>query len=301
MVRYAALKDLSDREDLGDFIWGVAGGYDYVEGRIEPILSEESGGIRPLADLELFPSFARLGAKGEPSKDRILGWIRDHGLLETLKQEERRESTDSERTRPNNEEYFGRFTLDFTNHAPISITEFRKEVLRAHSAAHLHYAFFTGGPEALKKRVEKLRKDRESATHYTMSEIDQWLLDNWSDEQFDIPEYMALGNYWTMDHPTFWAYTRLKNMILDRISDVRLGFADQETPFLGPHEQVKPLQSWECPDLRSAIWLQWYLHMTGASSMKVCANPACCTPFLASRTDRRFCTNTCRSNARHYR
>jgi hypothetical protein len=62
-----------------------------------------------------------------------------------------------------------------------------------------------------------------------------------------------------------------------------------------------PVQSWSCPDLLSAIYLQFYVWMTGAWSMRYCENRNCGLPFPATRTDKRYCTDTCRSAARNHR
>jgi len=58
---------------------------------------------------------------------------------------------------------------------------------------------------------------------------------------------------------------------------------------------------WTCPDLLSAMYLQFYLLITDAEPMRRCQNPACGKPFPATRKNKRFCNDTCRSNARHYR
>ena len=63
----------------------------------------------------------------------------------------------------------------------------------------------------------------------------------------------------------------------------------------------KPTQSWRCFDLRSAIYLQFYLMITDSRPVRYCENPVCRMPFLAGRKDKHHCNDSCRSNARHYR
>jgi hypothetical protein len=296
MARYPKLDNLAVREDLGQFVWGVADEYIYEEGWIKPVTSGESTLTYPLSDPGLFASFARLGAKGEPSESKVLAWIKEHGVLDTRKQRERRAYEDADNRCPGRDEYFQRFTKSVYRHSGIPITEFRQEVLLANSAAHLHHIFFTGGPPALKERAIWLRERQDSPKHHPVSELERPLVDNWDEEDFDIPK-----RAWHMNHPMFWMYVALQNLVSERVSDVRLTFFDAETPFFGPRDKLKPVQSWSCPDLRSAIWLQWYLAMTGASRIKVCENPVCRTPFAAGRRDNKFCTSTCRSTARNHR
>ena len=56
-----------------------------------------------------------------------------------------------------------------------------------------------------------------------------------------------------------------------------------------------------CPDLLSAIYLQFVLFVTDNKPVRRCENPPCGMPFPVTRRGKRFCNATCRSNARHYR
>jgi hypothetical protein len=60
-------------------------------------------------------------------------------------------------------------------------------------------------------------------------------------------------------------------------------------------------QGWYYPDLRSAMYMQLYLLATQEKPMRSCENPVCKMPFPATKKNRRFCSDTCRSNARRYR
>jgi hypothetical protein len=62
----------------------------------------------------------------------------------------------------------------------------------------------------------------------------------------------------------------------------------------------RPVQSWNCPDLLSAIYLQLYLWMTESLPMRRCVNPPCGTPFPLTRKDKQVCSRSCGSNLRHY-
>ncbi len=275
MVGHLGPKKVADREELSEFVWPVADSYRIENGFLKV---EEPGSEtlkRPLKDPELFSSFARLGARGEPTDSKILAWVEEHGLLKREDEERRRI-------------YQAR-----VNQAPMPMRKFKEEVRRANSAAHLYYALFKDGPEALKARIYKLREDRSSPKARPLAEIDRWLVENWNEEEHETGFGAA--------NPSFRAYVKLKALVQKRVSGVKLSFFDEQAVFTGPPKGYRPTQAWYCPDLLSAIWLQLYFAMTGALPMKVCENPACRTPFPGTRTDKRFCTDTCRSNARHYR
>ncbi len=275
MVQYPKNEKLLGRKDLEVFVWTVADSYRIEKGTMDVEEVGDGTMTHPLADPELFPSFARLGAKGEPSQSKILGWVEEHGLLQR------------------EDENLPRIYRKRVNQSSISVTNFRKEVKRANSATHLYHGLFTGGPEVLKARISTLREQQSSPTARPLAEIDQWLVENWNEEEYETGYGLV--------HPSFRAYAMLRGLVTRRISQVRLSFFEEEDMLGGPAKGYKPAQSWDCPDLLSAIWLQFYLAMTGTSAMKVCENPACRTPFPAPRKDKRFCTDTCRSNARHYR
>jgi hypothetical protein len=60
--------------------------------------------------------------------------------------------------------------------------------------------------------------------------------------------------------------------------------------------------SYECSDLPSAIYLQFYLLVTKNKVPRFCENPACGELFFPTKSNQRHCHgDSCRSNARHYR
>ncbi len=71
----------NEREALHAIGWPVAPDYEIRHGIIYPKDSRQADWYAPLAEPGLFLGFARLGAHGEPSQDRILKWVRKHGLL----------------------------------------------------------------------------------------------------------------------------------------------------------------------------------------------------------------------------
>src|SRR5215210_6497697 len=61
------------------FKWPIAAGYDEKDGKICPNGFKEY--TSPLDDPDLFSSLAHLSENGEPTKTKILRWVRTHGLL----------------------------------------------------------------------------------------------------------------------------------------------------------------------------------------------------------------------------
>ena len=108
------------------------------------------------------------------------------------------------------------------------------------------------------------------------------------------------------------ALKALQHVVENRIAGVRLSFDRNyfDEKYLCHLLWVRsaPLKSdyriprsWKCPDLLSAMYLQLYLLITDSEPMRRCQNPACGLPFPATRKNRMYCNDTCRSNARHYR
>src|SRR5215217_3487108 len=95
--------------------WPVAGHYVCAGGWVYPE-GEEEGWFFPLTGSDLFLSFARLGARGEPSKASVLRWVRSHGLLK------RQDESRSGWVRLNNGEI---------NQAPMLLDDFRAATRRA--------------------------------------------------------------------------------------------------------------------------------------------------------------------------
>jgi hypothetical protein len=60
--------------------------------------------------------------------------------------------------------------------------------------------------------------------------------------------------------------------------------------------------SYECSDLPSAIYLQFYLLVTKNKVPRFCENPACGELFFPTKSNQRHCPgDSCRSNARYHR
>jgi hypothetical protein len=254
--------------------WPVAEKYEIDDSR--NVVVKETGDwdiTTPLEDPDLFLSFARLAARGRPSDESILGWVSEHGLL-TLKDKGKHPADG-----PGGE----------LNQASISLDDFVAEVLRARSAVNLYTTLNEGSVQDLKKLVRNISED--SRQMKPLSEMDEFFYNRWPDIS-DEPSWADGTLQWV-------AIIILEGFVTEKLADVRPAFWSDRLPETPPNA-YKPTQSWNCPDLLSAMYLQLYLWMTGSLPMRRCIIPTCRTPFPVTRANRRVCSDTCRSNLRHY-
>ena len=85
------------------------------------------------------------------------------------------------------------------------------------------------------------------------------------------------------------------------LTDVRLTLTDLRVPEDQGRNPLFARRTMWCPDLLSAVYLQFYLMVTDNKLLRRCENPACGLPFPAKPKHKRFCNASCRSNARNYR
>ncbi len=269
------MKRLLDRQEFGHRpVWFVADEYDVESDKLVVKRVGECTPIWPLEDEDLFFSFARLWARGEPSGRSILNWVGKRGLLTLQDDDQPLVSADEQ-----------------LNQAPMAIEEFKAEALRARSALDVYADLYEGGGiGALKARIRALRNDYLRVGR-PLSELDKYFVHRWG-EVSDEPG-------WYDGTLLLVAAMRLQGFVQSRVATVRLGFSGELIPW-APSRGYKPVQSWQCPDLLSAIYLQFYFWMTDALPMRRCVNPACEMPFPATRGDKRVCSRSCRSNLRHY-
>ncbi len=284
----------SDFAVLGDE-WFVAR-YEVLRGSIEPLdpvklgkvdgnswnsSALQNNGTRayfPLQDPTLFSSFIRLGARGRPSENKILSWVNEYGLLE-LAEEGKKGIQDG-----------------ILNQVPMSVEEFRSEVMQARSAMLLYQDVRRADARNLLKRLTEMRDNPTSTKVGPLSEMDRRLVSNYAG-----PKKLSWPILITARH-------LLEDFVERQIARVRVSFwnmapdttkeADEWTDHTN---EYVPTQSWRFPDLRSAIYLQFYLIMINAVPLRLCEHPNCRTPFPATRGDKRFCTDTCRSGARRHK
>ena len=273
--------------------WHV-GSYEIYKGSIypddpgKPVVSDEDpwefvrheDKVRPyypLQDPNLYSSFVRLGARGEPTEKKIMGWVNEYGLLTRGKGKKGIED-------------------GMLNQAPMPLQEFKAEVMQARSADLLYYDLRQADREGLQKRLIAMRENPNSKTIGPLSQMDRELVDKYAnpDRKFGWPQLPM-------------AQKLLESFVEKKIAGVQMSFwnmATETTEASGEWtdftDEYVPTQSWRFPDLLSAIYLQFYLIMVEAVPLRICEHPRCRTPFPATRTDKRFCTETCRSGARIY-
>jgi hypothetical protein len=289
------LKGFSDSSSLG--LWPVAKSYRILGGVIyaddpEP---EPFSGLGTFDDPDLFFSFARLGVRGEPSESSILRWVSEHGLL-------RREN-----------EMRGPWSGTEVEQAPITVADFRAEVLCARQLLTLYMNIREEDFEALKSKIYETAEKRHLSSywpHTPPTDLEK-CLSHYRDvasnarkalgllhemSPFDEPEWTSVERW-----DVFMALGALQEIVRDRLADVRLDFDHNWTGTQPLGSDYRIPRSWDCPDLLSAMYLQFYLLITDFEPVRRCQNPACGLPFPATRSNRIYCNATCRSNARHYR
>ena len=274
-------------------VWSPAArGYMIWQGKIRARPGPPKGGFpspNPFAYTDLFYSFARLGASGKPTESRIMEWVSQNGLL----------------TRKD-ESVSGASVLEdgAVNQQPISVEDFRSEVSRARAMLELYAEIRRLDVRALNARIAQPRSavDRQLASYFSDDPSYQQVMDRLDIGLGSLAIRSVLGA----------ADKVLAELMSESIAGVcprairgyTLPMApDEERPsqMRAAAKNYRMQQGWYYPDLRSAMYMQFYLLVTQNHPMRSCENPPCRMPFPATRKNRRFCCDTCRSNARHYR
>jgi hypothetical protein len=265
----------------------VTGGWIYPEGN-------RTGFTFPLSDPGLFLSFARLGARGEPSERSIQRWVSEHGLLRG--KDSFWDSWPNEWPKVSfTQEESDQFLESRIKEDAMKLEEFRTEVRLAHQLLNLYADI----------RVQNLPAIRgwfTSPPDYPRlaqpTPIDRYLENAWNSPLGGKHE-VALAQKGIQPLPEYYgrAVNLLKSSVSYAVRSVRLSLTD------GDLIERPPTLSriLACPDLLSAMYLQFYLLVTNHKPMRRCKNPACGLPFPVTRKDKYHCNPSCRSNARNYR
>lgn len=278
--------DLNE-ELLGDTLeWPLASSYILWQGKIYPNPGRERRfpPRSPLSRSDLFLSFTRLGAQGDPDENRIKDWVSRNGLL-TRKYE----------------------TLDgaailedrMVNQQPITLDAFREEVARARTLLILYTEIRHRDVQALVYRSQQPQTsvDRELASYLSSDAAPEKRMEILLGPP--VPPMLSVAD------------KVLSDKVSASVSSVGLRAAPGFQPPImttdeGMSSHVKTVlanyrigQAYNCPDLLSAMYLQFYFLITQNRPVRRCE--MCATPFPITRKDKRFCNATCRSNARNYR
>jgi hypothetical protein len=288
-----------DEAWLGEImVWPQATRYKVVAGWID---LDPGSNLRhfpppaPFADPDLALSFARLGARGEPSARGIEKWVSKYGLL----------------FRQNVELPGDRILEDGrVNQKPMEVYEFTREVFRFRDLLRLYAEIRGGDVTAVKQRIREPHStvDQELAAYvlpalsedYPLGErLDRFIVAVYS---LSLSREMALADRFLADQLSL----RLAGVRLRAVPGFKVPHGasreDQRSLMMSlmtaPSTSYRLGFSWHCPDLISAIYLQLFLLATKNTRMRFCE--ACQTPLPAKPKHKRFCNPTCRSNARNH-
>jgi hypothetical protein len=256
-------------------VWYVAERYQLIQGLIYP----DRPGVKisqPLSDSNLFLSFARLAAHGQPSEKRIRSWVLEHGLLRRQDYNRFRHVEDESGARQ-------------VNQKPIIVEDFRKEIRRAYKALTLFQDIRTKNYGALRRRL------RTEGVDYQGRDGNRRLIHITYLDDEPLPYENALkGDY--SDRQVLEAATDgLQYIVEQQISNVHLHFV-KDTRHPDPLASFmdltyRPRLSLRCPDLHSALWYQFAALMSDKHPWKNCI--ICGMPFPQTRKDKVVCRKAC--------
>jgi hypothetical protein len=260
--------------------------------------------VKPLDHSDLFTSFAKLAAYGEPREAKIRRWVEQFGLPVKGSQPELEEVVPEESAVP--------------RYKPMSMEahHFREEAKYAHDLLDLYLVIREREATAIRTMVREMRSRKRP--HYgEASRLDREFLGRYKDNQRSLltdsgdqrrssyreafpASTVAPGIEGTKArHREFVgsvtilaAQSALGYILTNLVSNVELRVGVQRSEGLVP--------SWYCPDLLSAIYLQFFLLVTKSKPIRFCKNPACRQPFVPNSGKQIYCKDGCRSNARNY-
>ena len=255
----------------------------------------------PLGKRDLFTSFAKLAAHGEPTEKKIERWVGRFGLpVWDVRPEQVDEGT--------------RNTVSEYKPMSMGVKDFRREARFANDLLHL-YALIRGRDAApIKSKLRVLRSNLDQA-----SALDQMFYEKYRanmrsllHEARDMRTDSFRKAFPSGEHEPGLRGTRarlrefvdmvtllsaqsaLGDITTSLVSNVELRVGVQRAQGLAP--------SYECPDLLSAIYLQFYLLVTKNKVPRFCENPACGELFFPTKSNQRHCHGAaCRANARYHR
>ena len=288
-------KDLVEQGNDIEFEWPVARKHVIWSGKIHPY-ADETRPTFPLWEGEPFWSFALLGKNGEPSEQSILDWVKQHGLLRKKEQTrlDKPEGWDGHK----NQAHLAAAGQHVVEPAPVRLKDFRAEVRTAYQLLSLY--------------AETRERDGEAVMRRFIEPVDAWPHTPPTPVDRDLEEYQrsfgeegrnlireAGGNV-ESEHLKYGIdiIIRCVNYKLQDLSPM-VEWNWWDIPPRGS-ASLGLVRWWSCPDLLSAMYLQFYLLITEATPIRICANPHCRNPFPATRKDKLFCKRGCRSTGRNY-
>lgn len=277
------------------FRWIVAEQYGTVNNRIRV---EKLGDYRVYCPVEynrfadLFNSFTKIGRSERHFDKRILDWVESHGLLQRRYYERDRikENPDLEFSGP-----YRLFVKDkelskgkqekMLNQASISVDDFRTKVQEAQSAAQLYLYLYDRDFSALNSWIEQLEKQDR------LPDQIEKLLKRGDTRYSKTSESMSATEIMMIT-------TGFEAFLTRQIAGVKVSLSSSHNSSRSPEYNYAPRRTYRCPDLLTAIWLQFYLAVTERHPLKRCANPSCFTLFFPNDGRQKYCDSGCRSTGR---
>jgi hypothetical protein len=255
--------------------------------------------VAPLDQAYLFTSFAKLAAHGKPSDAKIKRWVGRFGLPLRDKRPER-ESVELKDAVP--------------DYKPMSmkVEDFQNEARDAHDLLRIYSLIRARDATVTWNIKRRLLSEQGEASELDRRFLDKYqanahsLLTRANDTRLSTFPKTHLVNrgrsaitatmprlreFVTMI-PVLAAQSALGEIVTERISNVQLRVGLQRGQGLTP--------SYQCPDLASALYLQFYLLITKNKAPRFCENPPCGELYFPAKRNQLYCSESCRSNARNY-
>ncbi len=271
-IRKKELADLVDEVEAPYMLEQLRPAYVAINDGVLSVSYNPFQVVRALQRSDLFFSFAKLGSKGEPSRKGIERWVSRFGLPKWGLR------WDPSPYRPDEE------VVENPVHARMPVEQLREEVRYASDLLGAYLEVRRADTTTIRRRVDGAisasRLNMEFAYAFKENRR-RWGLHTGPDDDQETRDAFTLAA----------AQAALGQVVTGLVSEVRLRAGVQRGEGLVP--------SFECPDLPSAIYLQFYLLVTKHKPVKHCEY--CGEPFEDTRPDRRFCDASCRSGNRHNR
>lgn len=220
---------------------------------------------RPLEEYpDMFLSFARLGGSVGPRADSIKRWVLKYGLP-------RRSGVHRSQSR----------------YAPYMLLEdFKEEARYAHQLLKLYAEIRGQEVGAIRARAKNPQSSLDETLKAAFASTPHRALS----AAFGRLYYRADLNARARDEVALFTSLRV---LTDAVNEKA-----RHRPRLSAESASTVIESWYCPDLLSAMYLQLYLLIADRRPMSYCQ--FCGAPF-PERGNKFYCNSTCRSNARHER
>ncbi len=281
-------KLLDPRQAAYSSYWALADRYRITGGNIYP--DPQGSEIKfhhPLMDPDLLLSFARLGAGDRLSEGRIQDWVSKHGLL----------------TRKNDNTLspvipVGKGGRE-VNQGNIRVDDFKKEVACANGLLNLVADIRDENTTDIRDRFHRA-SEGVGAPYFT--DLDRTMADLHKHRQ-RVADHLRPRWAWVDDPDDsldlYLAGDALMGVLQAKMAAIQMTFGDHYFVGLKPRgSDFRPTGAFYCPDLLTAIYAQLYLWITDHRPMRRCN--FCGTPFIASRKDRKWCGDSCKSMASSY-